>query len=699
MTDEHPTSGGSMNSKHGLLGAIVTGALLLLGCGNPAEHAATAAGEAAAAWRGATAETDPAARLDIYNEVIADLDEIAADYAETPTGQAIAAGRDIGFLSLNDMKAVRDDFATRAPCYEDPTVQCLTAFASRSFGGTRDADDDLVNIRQIVCEGGFDAGAAAIEHLKINRPAYAAQLWNIAYQAGSCGEDDAIESAVAAYLEADPATGAERVNNLLRIVTTEGLEAGWPAALAALETMLGSPGLDENTQATAALTMAVSYAGLGDARAAVAKYTYFTDTLGYGADWDSRRSLAARLILNGAAAAAQPIARDNQGTIYSPAAHAVWAAHEAAEILGRRAGVIDEGMPLPRFIGLGDVRKVLGPLDTAEARRHASAATTVETVLDGLAPSATLADLGIGSPGLSGGYLILALVQQKAGEPAKANAALAKVDGLRQRLLPGNLQARSQDDHLLVRTLIALAQGEPEDALGYAQSLGNAMMKQYMGAPVALEFARQGNAEQALTVANQFGVDLRSYAQAQPIVQALIDAGETEKADEVIAALPMDANTRNVFYWEMVAKAAADGDRDEAEEIAEERSLLNTPADRLRLLTSFLSSEDIASDRGDAEPIIREMFTIGLQLEAQGADRLLAQEAVRHAFRNGHTELGIELYRAAERKDQTPLLAAFREGLDKSDLTAILMLAHDHLSGEARAYVIDATIRHLSQEG
>jgi len=115
----------------------------------------------------------------------------------------------------------------------------------------------------------------------------------------------------------------------------------------------------------------------------------------------------------------------------------------------------------------------------------------------------------------------------------------------------------------------------------------------------------------------------------------------------------------------------------------------------LRLLTIFLNSEEIASDRGDAEPIIREIFTIGQQLEAAGADRLIAQEAARHAFRNGHTELGIELYRAAERKDQTPLFAAFREGLRERDLTTILMLAHDNLGGETRAYVIDAAIRHL----
>jgi len=251
---------------------------------------------------------------------------------------------------------------------------------------------------------------------------------------------------------------------------------------------------------------------------------------------------------------------------------------------------------------------------------------------------------------------------------------------------------RGQNERAVVRTLLSLAQGKPEDAVGFAQ---NADMKNYIGRPIALEFARKGEAERALTVASQFGVDLRSFQLAQPIVQALIEAGETEKADQVIAALPMADNVRSAFYWDMVMKAAADGDADEAEEIAQQRSLLNTPADRLRLLTTMLNSEEIATDRGDAEPIIREIFTIGRELEAAGADRLIAQEAARQAFQNGHTDLGIELYRAAERKDQTPLFAAFRDGLRMSDLTTILMLAHDNLSGEARAYVIDAAIRHL----
>ena len=70
-----------------------------------------------------------------------------------------------------------------------------------------------------------------------------------------------------------------------------------------------------------------------------------------------------------------------------------------------------------------------------------------------------------------------------------------------------------------------------------------------------------------------------------------------------------------------------------------------------------------------------------------------------HAFRGGHTDLGIELYRAAGRKDQRPLFEAFNDKTDDDDLTKLLVLAHDNLSGAELGYVIDAAIRHLSKEG
>src|SRR5690606_12593398 len=111
----------------------------------------------------------------------------------------------------------------------------------------------------------------------------------------------------------------------------------------------------------------------------------------------------------------------------------------------------------------------------------------------------------------------------------------------------------------------------------------------------------------------------------------------------------------------------------------------------------------VARDRGKAEPIIREIFTLGQERDRAGAnasflDRsttFYAQEAAAHAFRNGHIDLGIELYKAAANKDQRPLFQAFRPGLSERDLKAILLLAHDNLRGEQLGYVIDAAVRHL----
>jgi hypothetical protein len=125
----------------------------------------------------------------------------------------------------------------------------------------------------------------------------------------------------------------------------------------------------------------------------------------------------------------------------------------------------------------------------------------------------------------------------------------------------------------------------------------------------------------------------------------------------------------------------------------------------LQLLTLLLNSEKTALDRKPAEPIIREIFTLGEQLEQSGgganpyqrSERFLAQEASRLAFQSRHTDLGIELYKAASRKDQRPLFAAFNDDMKPRDMAPVLMLAHDNLQGEELGYVIDAALRQLQK--
>ena len=113
------------------------------------------------------------------------------------------------------------------------------------------------------------------------------------------------------------------------------------------------------------------------------------------------------------------------------------------------------------------------------------------------------------------------------------------------------------------------------------------------------------------------------------------------------------------MHWLLATKAATDGDRRRAEQLVEKYALASTPQDRLRLLGILLGAEKIAGSRRDAEPLIREIFMIGSQLDAGGGNRnAIAQNAAWHAFHNGYTDLGIELYTAASRKDQQPMFEA-----------------------------------------
>ena len=154
------------------------------------------------------------------------------------------------------------------------------------------------------------------------------------------------------------------------------------------------------------------------------------------------------------------------------------------------------------------------------------------------------------------------------------------------------------------------------------------------------------------------------------------------------------------MYWMLVQQAATAGDVKDAEKFVEKYSLVARPQDRLRFLGLLLGSEKIAGNRRQAEPLIRELFTIGNQLDAGSADsrNAIAQNAAWHAFRNGYTDLGIELYTAASRKDQRPMFEAFNDKLNKRDMPVLLMLAHDNLRGETLGYVIDAAIRYLNGE-
>ncbi|MGE0410335.1 MAG: hypothetical protein AB7P23_13895, partial [Amphiplicatus sp.] len=671
--------------------AALGGASLLVACGNPEKSAEKAAAKAEADWAGARDSLDPQKRLKAYDAVIKDVETIGKKYPKTNIGAAIAIGRSVGGVSISTMKMQRDALAPRADCYAKPRAECLRPFASASFresGGAAAAPENAqVAAQKLICEKNFAAADKALDNFKINKPAYAAQLVQVALAAEDCGKPDEVKVAIGAWQAAEPSQGASRVKAVLSILSNEQLKPGWPALLGELEQSIASGALDPNTAANATLTLAVRYAELGDAKAALAKYSYFTDTLNYQADWQSKLSLAANLILAGAPAEGLAIVANNNQKSFS-----VIALHQSAAELGRGVGVIpsNTGAALPSLYNVKSIDEFMAPLNGADKARYAAGAAVVEAEMDKLAPVVAVQDSAIGMSGLDCTYGVLALVHQKLGAPDKATAALQKGLALRQALLAPGAQNVGLDYFAQYQTLLALAQGDIDAAATVSQAINNRNDTTRL---IVRSLAVKGEAEKALTLASQLGNGDNRGAY-QHIIEGLIEAGKLDKAEEVINAFPGDMRTKNGFTWLLVNKAADEGDAKRAQAIADKAGLLSGPADRFRLLTVSLNNEKVAGDRRKAEPIIREIFMLGEEIDKNGGgggyENYYAQNAAWQAFHNGYSDLGVELYKAASKKDQRPLFEAFSDKMKEKDFTEIFMLAQDNLSGEPLGYVIDA---------
>lgn len=669
-------------------------------CSNPDEAARAALTEAGGEWREAFAVQDPADRVAVYDDVIATVRSIAEDYPETADGRAIATG--IGIvdgLSVERMQGVRDQLAARAACYSKPTVACLTPFASRN---TQEAANDdsaeavFAAAREAVCAKGFAAADAELAQFKINRPVYSQELIQVALAAAACNKPQEIKAAIDAYRAAEPATGGNRASALLSILSTPDLEPAWASVLSELDAALQSRQLGGDDAATVALTMAVRYAEIGDTRAALVKYAYFTDTLNYEADMGSKQELAAALIMAGAPAQGHGVLAS-----YNMPQLSVIAVHQAAAALGRLLRVVGDGAAQPQLYNVKDIRDYFAPVDAAQKARYAAAAATIEAEADKLAPAVGIRDNAIGLGGLDTAYGLLAMVRQRLGEADKATALMGKALAVRGRLLQAGAERVGIEYVAPFATLLALGQGKHAEAAQH--SLDFNVRHDYVR--LILKSASSAmKVEDLLTLAAQVEPN-NARSSYTNIIESLIDSGRLDEAETVIAAYAGNADEKRAFQWRLLNQAASSGDLRRAEAVASKYALINGPEDRLRVLATALGSEKIGGDRGDAEPLIREFFDLGRQLDARDGgvfDRntqMIAQNAAWHAFYNGYTDLGLELYRAAERKDQRPLFEAFNDKVKASNYTAILMTAHDSLSGEQLGYVIDAAIRHLGKDG
>ncbi len=458
--------------------------------------------------------------------------------------------------------------------------------------------------------------------------------------------------------------------------------------LAELEKSLAADGLSQNDSASIALTMAVRYAVLGDARAALAKYKYFTDTLGYQADLMTKFELGAALIAAGAA-------DEGMAVVASPNTHSpsIVTVSRAAKNLAAQLGLV-QGMSPPQLFNVKDIRDYFAPVAADERQRIAASSAAIEAELDKLAPVVRVQDGAITQ--LDTAYAALALVQQKLGAGDKANVLVSKGNALRDRLLPAAGQKNvGLDQYNAHVALVALAQGRHTEAAELVQAMG---LRQYHARLILKSFAEKCDLEQCLALANTIDPNVQqSFA---TVIESFISAGRLDDAERAIAAYAGNADAKRNMYWMLAQKAATEGDVKGAEKLAEKYSLVARPQDRLRFLGALLSAEKVAGSRREAEPLIREIFTIGSQLDASSSNSrdAIAQNAAWQAFHNGYTDLGIELYTAASRKDQQPMFEAFNDKLNKRDMPALLMLAHDNLRGETLGYVIDAAIRYLNRE-
>ncbi len=679
-----------MKARKYLLIVLAATAATFAACSSPEESARAALVEVGEEWQAAVSETDPGNRVAAYSDVIEALQGIVEDYPETPDGRAIASGREVvGGRSLQSLRAMRDELAARASCYSNPSIDCLTPLGSsytrNGSAAEGSAEAVFTAARTTVCDKGFAAADRLLEPFKINKPVYSEELVQVALAAAACSKPVEVVAAIDAYRAAVPDVA---VNQLISIVSTDALKPAWSTVMAELERRVASGGLSQNEVANVTLTVALRYALLGDAGKAIARYKHFTDTLNYQADPMTKYELGAALIKAGAgdegmAVVASPNTRSPSVVTVSRAARGL-----ADEFK------ITQGQAVPQLYNIRDIREFFTPVAADERQRVAASAAAIEAELDKLAPLVTIQDSAITQ--MDTAYGALALVQQKLGAADKASALIVKGAALRDRLLPAAAQKEvGLSQFNAYAALIALAHGKHAEAA----ELVTAMNIRHEYARLILKsFAVKGDLEQCLALANTIQPNLpQSYT---TVIESFIEAGRLDDAERAIAAFAGNADAKRGMYWLLAQQAATEGDVKGAEKFAEKYSLVAQPRDRLRFLGALLGSEKIAGSRRQAEPLIREIFTIGSQMDASASNSYdaIAQNAAWHAFHNGYTDLGIELYRAAGRKDQKPMFEAFNEKLNKRDMPVLLMLAHDNLRGEPLGYVIDAAIRYLNRE-
>ncbi len=706
--------------NHSIRYALLAGMLLLAACGDPQESAQARIEKAQTSLQGAADMLDPEKRVSAYDAIIKDVEEVAKKYPKTTIGEAIAAGRAVDGVSLAEIQHKRDTLAARAKCYANPTVDCLTPFGS---GATSNAaggspQSAFAQAEQLVCDKGFSAADKALDPFKINKQAYAKELIQVGFAAAKCDKPDEVKAAIGAYMTADPAQGGQRVSDLLSILATEDLKDGWPVISAELERELKSDAIGEQDAANVTLTLAINYANMGDTKAALDKYAYFTDTLGYKADSDSVDKLAIAAMLAGDVDLGLKIASQDGNPDYAINQTRAAALALASRMMGLS---FDKYGSSPNSIlnaldsHKNGIEDYFAPVDAKDKTQDEKAADAIETQLDELASAVKAPRQGtiFSITRFDDAYGAMAIVRQKLGEPDKANAVIKKISDLRQLVfgqVDGGGNFGNISDFAAARFLVSLAQMDLDAAVHYMK-VGN-LSSDSAGQLLCITVGRTQNAEQTLAIANAISQKRDLWHCYHDFIPEIAKAGKPGEVEKLLAAYPGDPRDKDNFYLDIVDGMIASGDASGARSYAEKHDLVKDDKGKLSLDSRLMDSDKVAKNSGEAEPIIREIFRIGeasdVAANAKGESyeqyargrSYVAEGAAADAFKNGYTDLGIELYEKATYKDHRPLLFAFTDTISKSDMTKVLMLAQDNAtSPQYLSYVVDAAIRHLEKTG
>lgn len=688
-------------TKIGLLagGLLVT----LSACGDPQQAAQDSLQKIAASFQQEKSDLDPQKQLAAYQQMVTDVQAITKDYGESATGKALAAGQSVNGISVAGLTKLRDDIAQRAPCYASPTSECLQPYSHHPSGAAKQASGAASpsGARAVdqICTEGFAAADKSLEGIKINKPAYAKEVIQLGLAAGQCDRPDDVKAAVKAFLTVYPGEGDQQVNSFLSLLATPGLKAAWPMVVDQLEKGLQSGQYSKNTTATVTLNLAVDYANIGDNKKALEKYSYFTDTLHYEADLTTQQRLSAAIIANGDVDAGLKIVggSTNQDIM-------AVAMNQGISALATKLGLFGpsgtSSLPLDSHT---DMDVYMSPVPSDAKPAVESAAQALEAQVDKMAPTVKRSNQTVGLIGLDRDYVLLALIHQKTGQPEQASASLKKGQAYRTRVLG---QPEGNPDYPSIAApsaVILIAQGDYPQAAHMVQA-GKLSSDAY-GSLLMKAVGRTMNAEQALDIANTISQQRDLYASYFDVIPEMAKAGHMDDINKLIAAWSGNPAQKKNFYEQVLDGLVAGGDADAARKYAQEQHLTDDPLGRLRLDAQLMKIPAVAGVQAKAEPLIREMFQIGQELDrgqgvghVGGTDRMIAQNAAAAAFRNGYIDLGIELYRAADNKDQRPLLAAFEGKISPQDTTRVLMLANNQLSEDRAKTVVDHAIHALAEQ-